>query len=113
MIVGSGIIELLIPESRSLKEKRSILLRLLKRTQNKFNVSIAEIGDNDYWRRAKIGFSIVGNDKRYIQEKIAKLMKFIEGLNLVEIITTKIEVNNISDEMTGNWEYLERKYDDF
>lgn len=113
MVVGSGIIELLIPESRSLKEKRGILLKLLKRTQNEFNVSIAEIDDNDYWRRAKIGFSVVGNDKRYIQGKVDKMMRFIEGLGLGEIINTKIEVIHIHDETIGNWEYLEKKYDEF
>jgi len=96
-----------------LKEKRGILLKLLKRTQNEFNVSIAEIGDNDYLRRAKIGFSAVGNDKRYIQGKVDKMIRFIEGLNLVEIINTKIEVTHLSDEMIGNFEYLEKKYDKF
>ena len=63
MVVGSGIIDLWISESASLKEKRSVLRRLLKKTQNEFNVSIAEVGDNDHWRRAKIGFSVVGNDQ--------------------------------------------------
>jgi hypothetical protein len=63
MVVGSGIIDLWISESASLKEKRAVLRRLLKKTQNEFNVSIAEVGDNDHWRRAKIGFSVVGNDQ--------------------------------------------------
>jgi len=68
MVVGSGIIDLWIPESRSLKEKRGKLSRILKRTQNTFNISIAEIGDADHWKRAKIGFSVVGNDKSYVNE---------------------------------------------
>jgi len=70
MVVGSGIIDLWISESASLKEKRAVLRRLLKKTQSEFNVSIAEVGDNDHWRRAKIGFSVVGNDQRFINAKI-------------------------------------------
>jgi len=65
MVVGFGIIELWIGESRSLKEKRGILSRVIKRVQNTFNVSIAEVGDNDHWKRAQVGFGLVGNDHAY------------------------------------------------
>ncbi len=40
MVVGYGIINLRIPESGSLKSKRSVLNRILKRAQNEFNVSL-------------------------------------------------------------------------
>jgi len=42
MVIGYGITNLRIPESGSLKSKRSVLNRILKRVQNEFNVSIAE-----------------------------------------------------------------------
>ncbi len=110
MIIGSGIVELLIAESRSLKEKRSVLKSILKRTQNEFNISIAEIGDNDLWGRARLGFSMVGNDKRLIDAKINHMLKFIESMNLAEIVNAKIEMIGMSDELPPV-QYEEEKYD--
>jgi len=110
MVVGLGIIELLIAESRSLKEKRAVLKSILKRTQNEFNVSIAEIGDNELWGRAKIGFSVVGNDNRYVDGKIGYILNFIENLKLAEVVNMKVEIMGISDEMPPV-SYEEKKYD--
>jgi uncharacterized protein YlxP (DUF503 family) len=111
MVIGSGIIELWIVESRSLKEKRGVLNRILKRTQNEFNISIAEIGDNDHWKRAKIGFSVVGNDRRYINGKVDHILKFIDDLHLAEVLHTKIEITSFPDSI-GHLEY-EDKYNEY
>jgi uncharacterized protein len=112
MVIGSGIIEILIIESRSLKAKRGILSRILKRTQNEFNISIAEIGENDNWKRAKIGFAVVGNDTRYINGKIDHILRFIDSLQIAEVINTKIEMIHISD-MMSPCHYEEGKYGEF
>ena len=109
MVVGTGIIEFFIVESRSLKEKRGIVSRLIKRTQNEFNISIAEIGANDQWKKAMIGFSVVGNDKQYINKKIDYILNFVEGLGLAEVVNRQFEITSFSALMpTGNFE--EGKY---
>ena len=115
MVVGSGIIDLWITESRSLKEKRGVLSRILRRTQNTFNISIAEIGENDHWKRAKIGFSVVGNDKRYVNGKMDHILRFIDSLQLAEVIRTKIEITIFSDfsDATDSCDYLTGKYGGF
>ena len=100
-----------IVESRSLKEKRGVLSRILKRTQNEFNISIAEIDDNDNLKRAKIGFCVIGNDTRYINGKIDHILRFIDGLQLAEVLNTKIEMIHISNMMDSR-HYEEGKYDE-
>ena len=112
MVVGSGIIDILIPECRSLKEKRSVLKHLMKRTQNEFNVSIAEVGDNDQWRRARIGFCVVGNDKPYINAKMDHILDFIDRLQVAEIVKTRMEIVSMADLMDP-WDGEEAKYDEF
>ena len=109
MVLGTGIIELFIAESRSLKEKRGVLSRILKRTQNEFNVSIAEVGANDHWKKALIGFSVVGNDRQYINGKIDHILNFVEGLHLAEVVNAKFEITNIPAEMSAG-SYEEDKY---
>ena len=110
MVVGSGIIDLWIAGSNSLKEKRGVLSRILKRTQNEFNISIAEVGENDHWKRAQIGFSVVGNDRRYINGKMDHIINFIDGLRMAEVVNTRIEISNLSDcSFAGGYE--EGKYE--
>lgn len=97
MVIGYGIIRLRIPESGSLKEKRSILNKIIKRSQNEFNVSIAEIGDLDNHKLAKIGFAFVGNDSRFVNGKVDHLLEFIDHLRAAEILNTEIEIMVASD----------------
>lgn len=111
MVIGSGMIELWIAESHSLKDKRAVLHRILKRAQNEFNVSIAEVGDNDHWRRAKVGFAMVGNDQRFINGKIDHLLNFIGQLQIAEVINSRIEITGFSGVMDSS-EFSTEKYDD-
>jgi len=111
MVIGYGIIQLRIPESSSLKEKRSILSKIIKRTQNEFNVSIAESGDLDNHKLARISFSFVGNDSRFINGKVDHLLKFVDNLRVAEMINSKIEIMVVSDFLEeASWEA--GKYDD-
>jgi len=101
MVVGIGLLDILIPESRSLKEKRSVLKSILKRTQNEFNISIAEVGRHDNWKHGVIGFSVVGNDRRYINSKMDKILRFIDELYLAEVVNCKIEIIAFADTVEG------------
>ena len=96
MVVGSGMVELWISESGSLKEKRAVLRRLLKKTQNEFNVSIAEVGDN----------------RRFVNAKIDHILNFIDGLKPAEVVSSRFEITVLSDE-TGFDGMETAKYDDF
>jgi len=111
MVVGSGVIELWIAHSHSLKDKRAVLRSILKRAQNEFNVSIAEVGDNDHLRRAKIGFAMVGNDQRFINGKIDHLLNFIEQLQIAEVIQSSMEITCCSGAAESS-EFSTEKYDD-
>ena len=69
--------------------------RILERVKNRFNVSIAEVDDNDLWQRAKIGFSVVGNDRKFINASLDKIHNFIESLHVAEVINSQIEILNL------------------
>jgi hypothetical protein len=92
MVVGICQLDLRIPENHSLKEKRHVLRKLIDRIRHRFNVAISEVGDNDLWQRAQIGFCIVGNDRRYVNSSLDKVVHFIEQMNLVEMVHTEFEI---------------------
>ena len=104
--------DLWIPECRSLKEKRSVLTKILKRTQNAFNVSIAEVGDNDSWKKAKVGFCVVGNDRRFINAKLDHILNYIEAMDLAQVIGSNLEITSYSEWLSSRSEGTD-KYDDF
>jgi len=75
-----------------LKEKRKIVKSIISRIRNTFNVSIAEIGSNDIYQRAEVGFACVGNDTPAINSKIDKVINFAEDMGLAEIVDHEIEI---------------------
>jgi uncharacterized protein YlxP (DUF503 family) len=92
MVVGIGIITLRLHECRSLKGKRKIVKSIVNQLRSNFNASVAEVGSNDVHQRAEIGFSMVGNDKSFINSKLDKVLNLVDALGLAEIIDTEMEL---------------------
>ena len=97
MIVGICTISLRFPENASLKGKRQILKSITSRLRNKFNVSVAEVDNQDLWQLATLGICCVSNNRRYTDEVLAKAVDFIvNGRFDVEIINYEIELLPVS-----------------
>jgi len=93
MNVGVCRIELRLPENLSLKGKRQVLKSITTRTKNRFNVSIAEVGDQDLWQLATLGICCVSNNSRYTNEVLSKVVDFIADSRFeVEILDYEIEL---------------------
>lgn len=95
MVAGLGIVTFRLHECRSLKAKRKIVKSIISQLRNHFNVSVAEVGSNDIYQRAMIGFALVGNNRAVINSKIDKIFNLVEELNLAEIIGSEMEIINI------------------
>jgi uncharacterized protein YlxP (DUF503 family) len=92
MVVGLANIDIHIPESGSLKNKRHFLKGIKDRLRNKFNVSVAEVGHNDLWQRTTIGVSVVANDKRFANRVLSQVVEHINKENGVQILDYSIEI---------------------
>ena len=93
MNVGVCKISLRLPENLSLKGKRRVLKSITTRVGNQFNVSIAEVDDQDLWQLATLGICCVSNNKRYTNEVLSKVVNFIVGSRFeVEILNYEIEI---------------------
>lgn len=92
MVVGVGIITFRLHDCHSLKGKRKIVKSIIKRIDNNFNVSIAEVGSNDIHQRAEVGFTLIGNDQRLVNSKMDKIFNMAEELGLAEIVDTEMEI---------------------
>lgn len=78
MIVAMAYLTIEIPESHSLKEKRSTVRPIIKRVQTRFNVSIAEIDHLESWQVAGVGIVCVSNSRRHAEEMLQTVVSFVE-----------------------------------
>ncbi len=93
MNVGVLRVRLRLPENHSLKGKRRILKSITSQVSNKFNVSIAEVEDQDLWQLATLGVSCVSNDGRHANEVLSRVMDFIESIRSdAEVLDYQIEI---------------------
>ena len=96
MIIGTCRVRLRFPENLSLKGKRQVLKSVTTRLKSKFNVSVAEVDDNDLWQVATLGICTVSNNKRYTNEVLSKAMDFIiDGRFELEILDYDIEIISV------------------
>jgi len=93
MNVGMCKINLRLPENLSLKGKRQVLKSVTSRVRNKFNVSVAEVDNNDRWQMATIGVCCVSNDNRHANEMLSKVVDFVISSRFeAEILDYEIEI---------------------
>ena len=93
MNVGVCKLRLRLPENLSLKGKRQVLKSITTRVGNKFNVSVAEVDDQDLWQLATLGICCVSNNKRYTNEVLSKVVDFIANSRFdVEMLDYEIEI---------------------
>ena len=85
MIIGTCTVTLRIPWASSLKEKRMVIKSLMDRMKNKFNISVAEVEEQDNHKTAVIGFACVTNETAHANSIIDKVMIFIEDNTEAEI----------------------------
>ncbi|MFZ4616090.1 MAG: DUF503 domain-containing protein [Rectinemataceae bacterium] len=68
-----------IPESSSLKDKRSVVSSAKERIRRKFRVSCAEVDLLDSLRFAQIGAALVSNSREFGETVMNRILSFVEG----------------------------------
>ena len=78
MVIGALDVDIRIPSADSLKAKRMVLRSLKDRIRQSFNVSIAEVENNNQWQSAVLAVVIVSNDRRFANQVLSKVVDFME-----------------------------------
>jgi uncharacterized protein YlxP (DUF503 family) len=95
MVVGILRLTLYVPGASSLKDKRQVLRKVIDRLRSRFNVSVAEVADNDIWQRAVVGIAAVANDHSFVNEVLDKCAR--DAGNIAEILNREMEIQTISE----------------
>lgn len=91
MVIGILYMDLFIPESTSLKVKRSAIKSLKDRIRKKFNVSVAEIDHTDKWQRASLGVTVVSTDTKQVESVLCNVVNLVLSEPRVEMIEKTIQ----------------------
>ena len=98
MVIGCCSIKFYLHGNNSLKGKRRVVRAIKDRLKNDFNVSVAEVGNQDVWQSLHIGISAVSSDKSYMVGLMTKVVDAIDRMNLAEIVDYKTEILSMSSD---------------
>jgi uncharacterized protein YlxP (DUF503 family) len=103
MFVGVLRLTLHLPAPGSLKSKRHLVRSAVDRVKARYNVSIAEVAENDLWQRSVLGVAAVGNEHGFVNETLDKVADFVASMHGGQILVTArdVEIVSYADHLGG------------
>src|SRR6266567_699507 len=92
MPIGLLTLEIYIPESHSVKDKRQVLRSLKDRLRGKFNVAVAELDGQDSWQRSVVGVVSLSNNNTHLEQSLRNVLEDSERLLGRDLISHELEV---------------------
>jgi len=79
-----------------------VLRKVIERVRARYNVAIAEVGDNDLWQKATVGVAAVGNDRSFVNEVLDKVLHSVEeGGAEAFVVSHELELLTFSEMYGG------------
>ena len=91
MHVGLCILEIHLPASHSLKDKRRVLRGLKDRLRSRFNVSVAEIDHQDLWQRATLGIVSISQGREPLESCFRQIRGIVESELPGDLVSFEVE----------------------
>ena len=97
MVVGTLVADLLLGDVHSLKEKRAVVRPIVAELRRRFDVSAAETGNHDLYRRAEVAVALVASDHAHAVEVLSGCERLLAGRPEVELLSTRTRVLDDDD----------------
>jgi uncharacterized protein len=82
-------VDLRIVDARSLKDKRHVVKSLVETARRRFGISAAEVGHQERWQRAMLGFAVVASSARQATLVMDDVDRFVWSHPGVEVVTAE------------------------
>jgi uncharacterized protein len=96
--VGTLYVDLLLGDVHSLKQKRSVIRPIVAELQRKYAVSVAEVAEQDLYRRTRIGLAAVSGDAGHLTDVLDRCERLIAGRPEVELLSVRRRFHGEDDE---------------
>ncbi len=97
MPIASLTIELSIPLSRSLKDRRQVVRSMKDRLRQGFNISISELDEAITWQSATLGIAAISSSRDYLRGLMAE----------VEQAAVRLAAENGAEIRDAFWDFVE------
>ena len=92
MILGTLRVRLILRQARSIKDKRQVVLSIKDKLRNSFNVSVAEIEEQDAWQTAVLGIAMVSNETHHLKVALGQVVEALKQHPVAEFVDHELEV---------------------
>jgi uncharacterized protein YlxP (DUF503 family) len=91
MVIGVLQLDLRLHGPQSLKQKRSVIQKVLARCRNRFPASCAEIGHQDLWQRALLGFAVISSSEQVVAPILTRIEDEVLASGDLDLINADTE----------------------
>ena len=86
MHVAAYEVQIHIPGSHSLTDRRQVVRSILAVARDRFHLSAAEVGGQDPWQRATLGFAVAASEARIAAETIDELDRYLWSRPEIDVL---------------------------
>jgi uncharacterized protein YlxP (DUF503 family) len=79
-------IDVHIGHAQSLKDKRGVIRSIVDGARHRFQVAAAEVGGQDLWQRAQLGFAAVSGTQQHTESVIDEVSRFVWSFPEVAVL---------------------------
>jgi hypothetical protein len=97
LVVGTLVVDLLLGDVHSLKEKRAVVRPIVADLRRRFEVAAAETGNADLYRRAEVAVAVVSSTHRHAVEVLERCERHVAGHAEVELLSARRRVLDDGD----------------
>lgn len=98
MYVGALELDVLLGDVHSLKQKRSVVRPIVAELRRRFEVAVAEAGDQDLHRRALVGVACVGADHSHVVEVLDRCERHVASRPEIELLSARTRIIGPEDD---------------
>ena len=91
MVIGVLQLDLRLHGPQSLKQKRSVIQKVLARCRNRFPASCAEIGHQDLWQRALLGFAVISSSEQVVAPILTRIEDEVLASGELDLVNAETE----------------------
>ena len=89
MHAGALEFDLHIPDSRSLKSKRSVVKPIVEGLQRRYRVAAAEVGCHQQWQRSEIGVAAVAATAGHVGDILDEVERFVWSHPEIQVLSSQ------------------------
>jgi uncharacterized protein len=91
MLVGTLLVRMIVRESRSLKDKRQVVRSIKDKLAHSFNVSIAEVDQQDDRQLITLGIAMVSNETQHLRTALSQIVNAVRGHPVAQLLDYEID----------------------